>query len=187
MLDTANPDPRLIGAIVEAAERVPDLRIVIDHLPHASVPAEKDAQDAYWANLRLLAASPRVFIKLSEIPVRVNAKLMTDPHFYQPRLDTLWQIFGEDHILFRQRLAEQRSRGPYRADLFDRPRICRGKDVQAQQKYLLEELDRGLPMGAKGARPAVTLEVNCNSLADPAASPVCRRQCRRLLWPIARC
>ena len=35
VLDTANPDAQLISAVVQVAERVPDLRIVIDHLPHA--------------------------------------------------------------------------------------------------------------------------------------------------------
>ncbi|MGC1462924.1 MAG: amidohydrolase family protein [Terracidiphilus sp.] len=100
VLDTANPDPRLISGVVEVAERVPDLRIVIDHLPHAPVPTEPDARDQYWANLKLLAGSPRVFVKLSEIPIRANGKLMTDPHYYQANLDALWDIFGEDHILF---------------------------------------------------------------------------------------
>ena len=100
VFESANPDPRLIDAIVEVAERVPDLRIVIDHLPHSPVPTEKDAQDQYWANLRLLAGSPRVYVKLSEIPVRVSGKLMTDQHFYQASLDAIWSIFGEDHILF---------------------------------------------------------------------------------------
>ena len=100
VLETANPDPRLIDAIVEIAERVPDLRIVIDHLPHAPIPAEPEARDRYLQNLRLLAGSPRVFIKLSEIPVRTNGKLVTDPHFYQASLNAIWDIFGEDHILF---------------------------------------------------------------------------------------
>jgi predicted TIM-barrel fold metal-dependent hydrolase len=100
VLETANPDPRLIDAIVEVAERVPDLRIVIDHLPHAPIPTEPDARDRYWENLRLLAGSPRVFVKLSEIPVRTNEKLVTDQHFYQASLDAIWDIFGEDHILF---------------------------------------------------------------------------------------
>ena len=100
VLETANPDPRLIDPIVEVAERIPDLRNVIDHLPHAPIPTEPDARDQYWANLHLLAGSPRVFVKLSEIPVRTNGKLVTDPHFYQASLDAIWDIFGEDHILF---------------------------------------------------------------------------------------
>lgn len=100
VLDTANPDSRLIAAIVEVAERVPDLRIVIDHLPHAPMPTDVDARDRYWANLRLLASSPRVFVKLSEIPVRIKEKLIVDPRFYQPTLDAIWDIFGEDHILY---------------------------------------------------------------------------------------
>jgi predicted TIM-barrel fold metal-dependent hydrolase len=100
VFETANPDPRLIAAIVEVAERVPDLRIVIDHLPHAPIPTEKDAQDEYWSNLRLLAQSPRVFVKLSEIPVLANKKLVTDPRVYQASVDILWNMFGEDHVLF---------------------------------------------------------------------------------------
>jgi L-fuconolactonase len=100
VLDSANPDAHLIGAIVEVAERVPDLRIVIDHLPHAPIPTDPDERDKYWANLKLLAGSPRVFVKLSEIPVRTNGRLMTDPHFYQASLDAIWDVFGEDHILF---------------------------------------------------------------------------------------
>lgn len=100
VLDTANPDSRLISAIVGVAERVPDLRIVIDHLPHAPIPTDADERDKYWANLRLLASSPRVFIKLSEIPVRTNGKLVTDPQHYRASLDAIWDVFGEDRIMF---------------------------------------------------------------------------------------
>jgi predicted TIM-barrel fold metal-dependent hydrolase len=135
VLETANPDPRLIDAIVEVAERVPDLRIVVDHLPHAPIPAEPDARDQYWANLRLLAGSPRVFVKLSEIPVRTNGKLMTDPHFYQARLDAIWGIFGEDHILFGSDWPNSDHVATY-AQTFS---IVRGyiaqKTVAAREKY----------------------------------------------------
>jgi L-fuconolactonase len=100
VLDSANPDPRLIAAIRRISEQVPDLRIVVDHLPHSPIPTEAAARDAYWADLRALAQNPHVFVKLSEIPVLVNGKLQTDPHAYQAPLDAIWDVFGEDHILF---------------------------------------------------------------------------------------
>lgn len=100
VLDSANPDPRLIAAIRRVSDQVPDLRIVVDHLPSAPVPAQPAARDAYWADLRALAQNPHVYIKLSEIPVKVNGKLETNPHFYQAPLDAIWEVFGEDHILF---------------------------------------------------------------------------------------
>jgi L-fuconolactonase len=100
VLDSANPDPRLIAAIRRVSDQVPDLRIVVDHLPSAPVPTDPTARDAYWADLKALAQNPHVFIKLSEIPVKVNGKLETNPHFYQAPLDAIWDVFGEDHILF---------------------------------------------------------------------------------------
>jgi L-fuconolactonase len=100
VLESANPDPRLIRAIVNVTERVPDLRIVIDHLPHAPIPTDKTARAEYWSDLRRLAESPHVFVKLSEIPVLADGNLVTDANFYQARLDALWNTFGENRVIF---------------------------------------------------------------------------------------
>src|ERR1035437_4620433 len=100
VFESANPDPRLIRAILNVAERVPGLRIVIDHLPQATAPTQQAEREEYWSNLRRLGQSPRVFVKLSEIPIQVNGMLATDPHFYQRTLDALWDVFGEDRIFF---------------------------------------------------------------------------------------
>ncbi len=101
VLESANPDPNLIRALVAVADHVPDLKIVVDHLPHAVAPAEKAASDAYWwSDLRTLSQNPHVFVKLSEIPAQRDGKLVTDFHSYQLRLDQLWDIFGEDKCLF---------------------------------------------------------------------------------------
>ena len=99
-LDSANPDPNLIRGLLEVSQQVPELRIVIDHLPNAPVPAEPDARRQYESNLRALSQNSRVFIKLSEIPVRENNKVRTDVAFYKAKLDAIWDIFGEDHVLF---------------------------------------------------------------------------------------
>ena len=100
VFETANPDPELIAAIVEVSDRVPDLRIVIDHLPHAVLPVKLKARREYEAKLHQLAQRPQVFVKLSEIPVSIAGKLVTDISFYQPGLDTIWELFGSKRIFF---------------------------------------------------------------------------------------
>ncbi len=100
VFESANPDPSLIRAILRVTERVPDLRVVIDHLPHATVPSEDAARREYESNLRRLAESQHVFVKLSEIPVRTAGRLVTDPKYYEAALDGLWNIFGDDRVIF---------------------------------------------------------------------------------------
>ena len=57
-MDSANPDPALIADLVRLTDRVPSLRIVIDHLPQAEPPAEPKARRctspicASWENGR---------------------------------------------------------------------------------------------------------------------------------------
>jgi L-fuconolactonase len=99
-LDSANPDQKLIKAILEVSQQVPELRIVIDHLPSAPVPIETNARKEYWANLRSLSQNTRVFIKLSEVPVREGNTVPKGVSFYEEKLDAIWDVFGEDHILF---------------------------------------------------------------------------------------
>ncbi len=100
VFESANPDPNLIHAISDIADRVPDLRIVIDHLPNAALPAEPSANKEYWSRLRSLSQNPNVFVKLSEIPVRRNGKLVTDPSSYRTVLDQIWSLFGEDRCVY---------------------------------------------------------------------------------------
>ena len=100
VFESANPNPPLIAAILKIAEAIPTLRIVIDHLPHAPIPVEKPALDEYNTHLRALAQHPEVFVKLSEIPIVADGKLITDPHHYQGPLDAIWNLFGEDRIIY---------------------------------------------------------------------------------------
>jgi L-fuconolactonase len=100
VLESANPDPSLIGALLRTADAVGDLRIVIDHLPNATVPSQGDDLDDYHKKLHSLAQHSTVFVKLSEIPVVRNGKLIQDPSFYRDRVDVLWNLFGEDRVIF---------------------------------------------------------------------------------------
>jgi len=99
-LDSANPDPKLVRAILEVSQQVPELKIVIDHLPGATIPAENSARKEFWDNLRSLSQNTRVFVKLSEVPVRIANSVPKDVSFYKEKLDAIWDVFGEDHVLF---------------------------------------------------------------------------------------
>ena len=53
-MDTANPTPDLIQTILRLTDKVPGLRVVVDHLPGMTPPAEAAALRAYENNLREL-------------------------------------------------------------------------------------------------------------------------------------
>lgn len=65
-LDTANPKPDLIQAVVRLTDKVPDLRVILDHLPNLELPASATDLEAYEIDLRELAET-RVFVKVSEV------------------------------------------------------------------------------------------------------------------------
>src|SRR5207302_7329066 len=62
VLDTANPDPALIETMVRVTDRVPSLRVVIDHLPQCSPPSQAGPLAAYHRNLRELAGREQVYV-----------------------------------------------------------------------------------------------------------------------------
>ena len=99
-LDTANPDPALIEAIVRLTDRVPNLRVVIDHLPQLNPPENSAARQAYQSSLSELGKRPQVYVKVSEVVRRVEGRVPEDLDFYRSRLEEIWSIFGEDRLIF---------------------------------------------------------------------------------------
>lgn len=135
VLDTANPRPELIEAMVRVSDRVPNLRIVIDHLPQLDPPSESAALKQYDANLRELAKRPQVYVKISEVLRRVNGRVPTDLNFYRPRLDQLCGIFGEDHVLYGSDWPNSDNWLPYEIELSVVREYFTGKGRAAAEKY----------------------------------------------------
>jgi L-fuconolactonase len=98
VLDTANPQVDLLEAIVHVNDEVPDLRIVIDHLP--SFEPAFDLAARYAAVLLELRQRSNIYCKLSEVIHRVDGKVSLALASYRPRLDHLFEIFGADRVLF---------------------------------------------------------------------------------------
>lgn len=100
VLDTANPDAGLIAAVLRVTDKVPDLRIVIDHLPRIFPLSEARARGTYQGNLRELGRRPQVYVKVSGVLRRVDGQVPGDLNFYKPVLDELWDIFGLDRLIY---------------------------------------------------------------------------------------
>jgi predicted TIM-barrel fold metal-dependent hydrolase len=89
-LDTANPSPALLETVVRITDRVPNLRVVIDHLPQVD-PGRV---------LGEFAKRKQVYCKLSEILRRVNGRVPEDIAYYRDRLEQIYGTFGEDRVLY---------------------------------------------------------------------------------------
>ncbi len=98
----------LVGGleILELAGRLasttPTLRIVIDHL--AGVQIDGKAPPRAWIEaLRALTEHAQVCFKVSGLVEGTGKRgggAPTDTSFYRPVLDTLWDLFGEDRLIY---------------------------------------------------------------------------------------
>ncbi len=89
-LDTANQNHDLLEAVVLLSDKVPELRIVIDHLPNAMEQLKDDAM------LLEIAKRKRIYLKVSEVLQKQEDNVSR----YRPMLDRLWELFGEDRLMF---------------------------------------------------------------------------------------
>lgn len=98
-LDLANPDLRMLHAVIQVKEYVPDLTIVIDHLPNIRLAGSEEVKQ-FGQYLQVLKTLPRVFIKFSEIAQHDQAHDRFALAHYQRGLDSLWEAFGYRKIMF---------------------------------------------------------------------------------------
>ncbi len=100
VLDTANPSPALIHAVVRVTDQVPNLKVIVDHLPELAVPSDAVGRQACEQDLRVLGERPQVFAKVSGIVRKVDGRVPLDIDFYRDRLDRIWETFGADRLLY---------------------------------------------------------------------------------------
>ena len=132
-LDAANPTVDLLNAIVRVSDAAPDLRIVIDHLPLLE-PAPQTAA-GYDAVLAELRQRPNVFCKLSAIIHEAGGAIRTDLETHRPRLDRLYEVFGEDRVIFGSDWPNSDGAAPIEKVVGIAKAYFASKTRQAQEKY----------------------------------------------------
>jgi len=104
-LDSANPTGALLDDLLRVTDAVPNLRIIIDHLPKIENPNE--------AQIRKFAARPQVYVKLSAVLKNVGGKISRDVAQYRGTLDMLAGVFGPDRVLYGSDWPNSEPLGPY--------------------------------------------------------------------------
>jgi len=127
-LDSANPDPRLLHAVAAVTDRVPGLRVVIDHLPQMDPASARP-------DLRELAARPRVYVKISQVLRRVDGQVPEDLAFYRDRIDEVFGLFGEDRVLYGSDWPNSDQWAPYRTVFRIVQEYFAKKSPAAAEKY----------------------------------------------------
>ncbi|HEX4272179.1 MAG TPA: amidohydrolase family protein, partial [Rhizomicrobium sp.] len=95
-LDMANPSFDLLRGALLAMEAVPDLKVVMDHMP--SLDPTPQTQGLYDSLIAELAQYPNFFLKLSQVIHKDDGGVtVTAP---RARLDQLMAAFGEDRVMF---------------------------------------------------------------------------------------
>jgi len=132
-MDTANPDAPLLAAVVQLTDKIPTLRVVIDHLPQFEPPP--DARAAVQASLRELGQRPHVFVKVSEVVHPINGQVHTDLNFYRAKLDEMWGTFGPDRLMYGSDWPNSDHSAPLREELQVVREYVQSKNASVREKF----------------------------------------------------
>jgi predicted TIM-barrel fold metal-dependent hydrolase len=133
VLDTANPRITLLEAVVRITDQVPDLRVVLDHLPGIELTAAE--HPVYERLLAEIGRRPQIYVKLSQVVHRVNGQVSFEVNSYRDRLDYLIGVFGEDRILFGSDWPNSDGVGPVDRIVGVVKQYFAGKPRALQEKY----------------------------------------------------
>ena len=111
--------PSLLNDVVTITDRVPELRIVIDHLPY-DAPTDPKV-------LRELGKRRQVYVKVSNVLRRVANRVPADLAYYRPALDELWDVFGADRLIYGSNWPVSDRVAPYDRGVSHRARVLHGE------------------------------------------------------------
>ncbi len=100
ILDVANPTLSLLADVRRASDLVPNLRIMIDHLPGMPIPETAGDKAKRTELYKDLGARKQIYVKGSAVLRKPNGVLNTDSKSYFAHLDELWGVFGEDRMVY---------------------------------------------------------------------------------------
>ena len=105
---------RSLDGFFTLARRLPELRVVIEHIGGVAVDGGRAAVSSGSTAMQAAAALPQVALKVSS--VIENSVAQPPPaelDYYRPVLDTLWRAFGEERLVYGSNWPVCERAGPY--------------------------------------------------------------------------
>ena len=88
-------------ALASLVERLPELRVVVNHIAESRPLSGKAANPRWAEDIRMIAEHPRVYCKVSGlVQMARTVPAPGNVDFYRPTLDVLWDAFGEDRLVY---------------------------------------------------------------------------------------
>ncbi len=95
--------PAQLGAtlleLAKLTERIPELRMVINHLPMPHPKGEAEVA-LLKSGLREIKQCPKVYTKISEVIRRVDGKVPMDLGYWRRAIDEVYEVFGPDRVMY---------------------------------------------------------------------------------------
>jgi L-fuconolactonase len=126
--------PSLLAEVVRITDQVPGLRIVVDHLPY-DPPADLVERAEYLKSLQELGKRSRVYAKVSNVLRRSQNHVAASLDFYRPSLDELWDVFGQDRVIYGSNWPVSDLVAPYDAVFHTVHEYFTAKGSNASEKY----------------------------------------------------
>lgn len=117
-------DPGILPDVLRLSDRLPNLRIVMDHLPYPPV-----------ADLREFAKRPNVYAKVSWILRKVNGRVPEDLAVYRADLDRVWDVFGANRVIYGSNWPVSNLQAPYASVLRIAREYFESKGAAAADRY----------------------------------------------------
>ena len=103
-------DSAMVAPLITIAGKIPNLRLVIDHMPVEPSGWKPEA-------MRELAAHPQVYAKVSTVLKRVDGGVSVNPADYKASLDEVWDVFGADRVMYGSNWPVSENLASYRSVL----------------------------------------------------------------------
>lgn len=149
-----NGGPDMPADVAKLAKEIPALRVVINHV--ANVKIDGKAPPENWqTGMQAAAAHKNVFCKVSALVEGATRRdeemnVPDDVEFYQPVLDTVWKLFGEDRLIYGSNWPVCERAAPYATVFKIVSEYFRGKGSEAADKYFRRNAQAAYKWVARG-------------------------------------